>query len=178
MSTIDNAEMHQVQAQPENTSVKVSSIIISKPTSYADAIAEAISIANPDLEAILPLQRKMRLKDFKLNLNLDDNRVVKIFPAKPDQNLLHLGRISKSSSEGATITGKNVKAVFGEDVFMLPNRSQVEIIMANGKSLYGYTLISKTKTVLYLPKMNLPEEIELPGLGYTLPVKVIRLLVG
>ena len=183
MSTIENADMHEVQNQSDTqTSVKVANVSVGLSAAYADAIADAIRDADPDLESVLPLQPKLRRGKYQRVFNLDKNRPVTLYNANAENNVIFLTRISKSEGEGGTVYFKNVAAVFGSEVFSAPDRTQVEIIMSNGQSLYGYTLVpasdSKAGAKFYLPKGNMPDGIVLPGLGFNLPVVVSKLIVG
>lgn len=183
MSNSENADMHQVQDQSEKqTSETVANVSVGLSAAYADAIADAIRDADPDLESVLPLQPKLRRGKYQRVINKDKNRPVTFYNANTENNVIFLTRISKSEGEGATIYFKNVAAVFGAEVFTAPDRTQVEIIMSNGQSLYGYILVpavnSKAAAKFYLPKGNMPDGIELPTLGYNLPVVVSKLIVG
>ncbi len=183
MSISENAHLHQVQDQPDTqTSETVAKVSVSASVSYADAIADAVHEADPDLESILPLQPKLRRGKYKMELNLDRNRPVTVYIANEENNILLLTRISKSSGEGATVHNKNVLAVFGSEVFNTPDRTQIEIVISDGRSLHGYTLVpapnSKADAKFYLPKGNIPDGIKLPDLGFNLPILVSKLIVG
>ena len=53
MSTTENVDLHQVQDQPDTqTSETVANISAGMPAAYADAIADAIRNADPDLESV------------------------------------------------------------------------------------------------------------------------------
>lgn len=157
-------------------SIAVANNNVGNEVAYTDAIAAAINEANHEFEAVLPLRASGGRSRFVPSV--DDSRPVKLFSANPENNIIELRRISQSEKESTIFFGKNVMAVFGSDVFESDDRTEVRIVLANGEQLSGYTLKSDVKKAIYLPKAFIPSSIELPGLGFTRPVRVIKIIVG
>jgi len=161
-------------ARPANGSNEVSSSeAVARP--YAEAIADAMKNANNETE-LSPVIKSTRGKE-RFVPNSDNARIVKVMLPLNADSEIGLKRTSKSPSEGATIGIKEISRLFGPEVLSVRDKTQVEFLIADGRSLKGYVLRRPKSVRIYLPKPYLAG-IEVPELGYAQPVRVVRLIVG
>lgn len=160
------------------------------PQSTDDSIEQiykdAVKLENPNLDVVFEeVDSAGRGGGPRFVPNLDPNRAIKTYlPKKGEFAILPIGRNSDKPSEGGIMNSANIEFLFKLRFFGATHKTQVTLVLVNGKELIGYILKSENKDKkggrrgFYFPKHVAEPTITLPNKGKKLNLQVSKILVG
>lgn len=194
MSNLENAEMHQVQDQPETASEQKAesefinseeintgesqSHIDSESMSYDEAIVLPIDEPDPKYGPVISVRPALGNRDRFLP-NEDRNRPVKLFLPHLGWDYLNAKRTGAEKSQGVFVDGKQIVRTFGVGAMDFEHLTQMVVQLADGREVIGYLRkTAKAKTGMYIPIRLIPEFGEMLTSGNVLIMMVGKLVVG
>jgi hypothetical protein len=109
----------------------------------------------------------------------DENRPVELFPRiNGTEGVLRIKRTGQNASQGCYLNYEEVESNFELKFSRLKERTQMNLVMANGKTFVGYVVRGKTRHGIYIPKKLTDGVIVPPPHGKLLPIKIIALIAG
>lgn len=110
-------------------------------------------------------------------INNDDNRTVIIKEAINDKAIVKMRQEVKGQ-------GILIESVYLEEAFCdtdwaeVSHGTQVGLMLANGKIIYGFSRLSKNKRDMFIPKRLVPKGFPWPSANKRMPIAVLKLIIG
>ncbi|MGP8216911.1 MAG: hypothetical protein ACLQQ4_15195 [Bacteroidia bacterium] len=145
------------------------------PLSFDEAMAKAEQEEVNDLPAVIGFVEGPSGGKSRFIPSTDSNRKVAILSYGKDGTRVKFNRISKKASEGISIIGGNFGASFNKPTHTIEPKTEVTIILHDGRKLSGYVVNHKK---VYFPFKLWPQEITPPTVSKPLELRAKALILG
>jgi len=146
-------------------------------TGFAEALAAATSEGvSEDQDTYLELTESGRSN---FTPNLDETRDVVICGSNGNgDGIVSFKRTGQSESQGMYAPRIQFESSFDIDFDKLDHKTQLNLVMANGKVLIGYVVKGKSRNGAYFQKKYAEPVLTMPPHGKQLPIKILTVIVG